>query len=84
VNLRGLLRIDSGLSVVNIGNLSQAGLQIEAREPLNPATNCSIALPGLPARAARICWWRDGHAGLLLTEQFSYTEFAAWRAKSGG
>jgi hypothetical protein len=34
----------------------------------------------LPARAASICWWRDGHAGLMLTEPFDYPTFARWRA----
>ena len=82
VNLRGLLRIGADARMVSIGNISQAGLQIEAARPLRVGTQCSIALPGLPARAAAICWWREGHAGLMLTEAFDYPDFARWRAAS--
>jgi hypothetical protein len=82
VTLRGLLRIGADARMVSIGNISQAGLQIEAVEPLQPGTLCSIALPGLPARAASICWWREGHAGLMLAQPFDYPDFARWRAAS--
>lgn len=80
VNLRGLLRIGAVAEMVNIGNISQAGMQVAAPEPLAINTVCSIALPGLPARAASVCWWRDGDAGLMLTEPFDYPTFARWRA----
>ena len=80
VNLRGLLRIGADARMVSIGNISQAGLQIEATQPLRIGTLCSIALPGLPARAAAICWWREGHAGLMLSDPFDYPDFARWRA----
>jgi len=80
VNLRGLLRIGSQAKVVGIDNISQAGLQVEAPEPLAIGTACTVALTGLPARAATICWWRDGHAGLMLVESFDYATFAKWRA----
>lgn len=80
VNLRGLLRIGAEARMASIGNISQAGLQIEAPETLRAGTLCSIALPGLPARAASVCWWREGHAGLMLTEPFDYPDFARWRA----
>ena len=80
VNLRGLLRIGADARMVSIGNISQAGLQIEATQPLRIGTLCSIALPGLPARAAAICWWREGHAGLMLSNPFDYPDFARWRA----
>ena len=84
VNLRGLLRIGTEAKVVGIGNISQAGLQVEAPEPLRTGTGCTIALPGLPARAATICWWREANAGLMLTESFDYETFAKWRAGTGG
>lgn len=82
VNLRGLLRIGGAARMVSIGNISQAGLQIAAPEPIRVGAQCSIALPGLPARAAAVCWWREGHAGLMLAEPFDYPEFARWRAAS--
>jgi hypothetical protein len=82
--MRGLLRIDGRASVVSIGNISLAGLQIAAPEPLAANKSCSIALPGLPAREAATCWWREGNAGLLLTRPFDYPSFAAWRAGSSG
>jgi len=82
VAMRGLLRIDGRASVVSIGNISLAGLQIAAPEPLPASKNCSIALPGLPAREAVTCWWREGNAGLLLVQPFDYPAFAAWRAAS--
>ena len=80
VNLRGLLRIGPVAEMVNIGNISQAGMQVAAPEPLGVGTACSIALPGLPARAASVCWWRGGDAGLMLAEAFDYATFARWRA----
>lgn len=79
VSLRGLLRIGSEARMANIGNISLAGLQIEAPERLGSGVGCSIALPRLPARSATICWWRDGHAGLMLAESFDYPAFARWR-----
>jgi hypothetical protein len=84
VNMRGLLRIHDRASMVSIGNLSLAGLQIAAPTPLPVGTACTIALTGLPARAASICWWREGHAGLMLTEAFDYASFAAWRSRAIG
>lgn len=80
VDLRGRLRVGLEETDVAIGNISQAGMQIAAPEPLAPGAPCAIALPGLPPRAAGIRWWRDGQAGLLLAQPFDYAEFAAWRA----
>jgi len=80
VCLRGLLRIGAGAQMVSIGNISQAGMQIDAPKPLRPGTICSIALPGLAARAASVCWWREGHAGLMFAEPFDYPAFTRWRA----
>ena len=80
VNLRGLLRIGATARMVNIGNISQAGMQVAAPEPLQTGAACSVALSGLPARAAAVCWWRGGEAGLMLTEPFDYPTFAQWRA----
>ena len=80
VNLRGLLRIGADARMVSIANISQAGMQIAAPLPLRAGTACSVALSGLPARDAAVCWWRDGDAGLMLTEPFDYSTFAHWRA----
>ena len=80
VNLRGLLRIGAAAQMVSIGNISQAGMQIAAPTPLQTGAACSVALSGLPARAASVCWWREGEAGLMLTEPFDYPTFAQWRA----
>jgi hypothetical protein len=81
-NMRGLLRIDAASSAVTISNISQAGLQIEAPAPFKSGTACTIVLPGLAARAATICWWRDGCAGLMLDEAIDYADFAKWRSAS--
>ena len=80
VDLRGLLRIGATARMVSIANISQAGMQIASPEPLRANTPCSVALSGLPARAASVCWWRNGDAGLMLTEPFDYSTFAQWRA----
>jgi hypothetical protein len=80
VNLRGLLRIDARTSAARISNISQAGLQIDAPVPLRPGAACTIVLPRLPARAASVCWWRDGCAGLMLDEPIDYRAFAEWRS----
>lgn len=82
VNLRGLLRVGADARMVSIGNISQAGLQIAAAEPIATGVQCSIVLPWLPARAASVCWWREGHAGLLLAEPLDYADFARWRSAS--
>lgn len=80
VDMNGVLKLGVGESPVRIGNVSQAGLQIDAPVPLDAGASCAIALPGLRPRAATIRWWREGQAGLLLTDPFDYTEFAEWRA----
>lgn len=80
VNLRGLLRMGEAAQMANIANISLAGMQVEAPDPLRVGTACSIAFPGLPARAASVCWWREGQAGLMLVEPFDYATFARWRA----
>jgi hypothetical protein len=80
VDMNGLLKLGVEERAVRIGNISQAGVQIGAPEPLQAGAPCAIALPGLPARAATIRWWRDSQAGLLLSEPFDYAEFAGWRA----
>lgn len=80
VNMNGVLKLGIEERRVRIGNISQAGLQIDIADPLHAGSPCAIALPGLPLRAATIRWWRDQQAGLLLSEPFDYTEFAAWRS----
>ena len=80
VDMNGLLKLGSEERAVRIGNISQAGVQIDARDPLHAGAPCAIALPGLAPRAATVRWWRDDQAGLLLSEPFDYTEFAEWRA----
>ena len=79
VNMHGVLRVGGQDKVVHIGNISQAGLQISAPDPL-PAGPCAITLPGLAPRPASIRWWRDRQAGLLLAESFDFTQFAEWRS----
>ena len=81
-NIRGLLRIDAGSSAITISNVSQAGLQIVAPARLRSGISCTIVLPGLAARGASICWWRDGCAGLMLDEAIDYADFAKWRSLS--
>jgi hypothetical protein len=80
VDMNGVLKIGIEERVVRIGNISQAGAQVGADEPLQPGSPCAIALPGLHARAATVRWWRDGQAGLQLSEPFDYPAFAEWRA----
>lgn len=80
VNMNGLLKLGSEDRAVRVGNVSQGGVQIDIPEPLDAGAPCAIALPGLPARAATIRWWRDSQAGLLLSDPFDYVEFAEWRA----
>lgn len=80
VDMNGLLKLGAEDRPVRVGNVSQAGVQIGAPDPLDPGAPCAIALPGLPPRAATIRWWRGDQAGLLLSEPFEYTEFAEWRA----
>lgn len=82
VKMRGLLRIDSQIQMVDIGNISLAGLQIAAPQPLRPGTTCQITIARSGGRPATICWWRDGNAGLMLAEPFDYAAFAALRAAS--
>jgi hypothetical protein len=84
VDLRGLLRIEARTTTVDVSNISQAGLQIVAPAPLAAGTACTIALPHLPARAATICWWREGSAGLMLLDPIPYAAFAQWRAAMPG
>ena len=84
VDMNGVLKLGNEERAVRIGNISQAGVQIGAREPLHAGAPCAIALPGLAPRAAAVRWWRDDQAGLLLSEPFDYTEFAEWRAIVAG
>jgi hypothetical protein len=79
VNMRGLLKIAGEEQPVEIGNISQAGLQFRAPEPFHAGVACTIGLPGLPLRAATIRWWRDDQAGLMLAEPLEFPEFAEWR-----
>jgi len=80
VDMNGLLKLGPEDRPVRIGNVSQAGVQIGARDPLQAGAPCSIALPGLPPRAATVRWCRGDQAGLLLSRPFDYPEFAEWRA----
>lgn len=80
VNMRGLLKLGIEERPVSIGNISQAGVQIDIDQPLQAGSPCEIGMPGLPLRAATIRWWRDGQAGLLLSEPLDYPEFAEWRS----
>jgi len=80
VSMTGLLKLGIEERVVHIGNISQAGVQIDIAQQLHAGSPCAIGLPGLIARPATVRWWRDGQAGLLLTEAFDYTEFAEWRS----
>lgn len=80
VNMRGLLKIDGEGRQVEIGNISQAGVQIAAPEPLHAGAACAIGLPGLPPRPATVRWCREGQAGLMLAEPFDFRAFADWRA----
>jgi hypothetical protein len=80
VNMRGVLQAGGEQKVVPIGNISQAGAQIGASDPLEPGATCMIGFPGLPLRAATIRWWREGEAGLMLEQPLEFAEFAEWRS----
>jgi hypothetical protein len=84
VDLRGVLKVGVQEKVVRIGNISQAGLQIAAPEPLHVTPACTIALPGLAPRAAMIRWCREGQAGLMLVTPLDFATFAEWRATLAG
>lgn len=80
VNMHGLLKLGIEERPVHIGNISQAGVQIDIAQPLQAGAPCFIGMPGLLPRAATIRWWRDGQAGLLLNEPLDYADFAEWRS----
>jgi len=80
VNMHGLLKHGIEERPVRIGNISQAGVQIAAPEPLHAGAACAIGLPGLPPRAATVRWCREGQAGLMLADPFDFRAFAEWRA----
>jgi len=80
VEMRGLLKLGIEERGVRIGNISQAGVQIDSAQPLPVGAPCAIGMPGLPLRSATIRWWRDDQAGLLLAEPLDYPEFAEWRS----
>lgn len=80
VEMRGLLKLGIEERGVRIGNISQAGVQIDIDQPLEPGAVCAIGMPGLPLRSATIRWWRDAQAGLLLAEPLDYPAFAEWRS----
>jgi hypothetical protein len=80
VNLPAMMKLGHQEKAVRIGNISQAGLQIDAPDPLQAGLACSITLPGLAPRAATIRWCREGPAGLMLLDPFDYAEFARWRS----
>ena len=80
VEMRGLLKFGIEERGVRIGNISQAGVQVDSALPLQTGAPCSVGMPGLPLRSAVIRWWRDGQAGLQLNEPLDYPEFAEWRA----
>jgi hypothetical protein len=80
VEMRGLLKLGIEERAVRIGNISQAGVQIDIAQPLQAGSPCAIGMPGLPLRSATIRWWRDDQAGLLLAEPLDYPEFAEWRS----
>lgn len=80
VNMRGILIADGSQKVVRIGNISQAGLQIGSADPLQAGAPCMIGIPGLAPRPATIRWWREGEAGVMLTEPLEFAQFAEWRA----
>jgi len=80
VDMRGLLKFGIEERGVRIGNISQAGVQIDIDQPLQAGAPCAIGMPGLPLRSATIRWWRDDQAGLLLAEPLDYPEFAEWRS----
>lgn len=80
VDMNGLLKLGAEDRPVRVGNVSQAGVQIGAPDPLQAGIPCAIALPGLPPRAATVRWCRGDQAGLQLSEPFDYAEFAEWRS----
>ncbi len=80
VQMDGVLKLGISERAVAIGNISQAGLQIAAPEPLDLGRRCTVTLPQLAPRAATVRWWREGQAGLMLAEPLDYTSFAEWRA----
>jgi len=80
VEMRGLLKVGIEERPVRIGNISQAGVQIDIAQPLQAGAPCAIGMPGMPLRAATIRWWRDEQAGLLLAEPLDYPEFSEWRS----
>ena len=80
VNMNGLIKLGIEERVVRIGNISQAGIQIDIAQQLPAGSPCQIGLPGLILRPATVRWWRDGQAGLLLAEAFEYAEFSEWRS----
>ena len=80
VAMSAMIKVGHQEKAVRIGNISQAGLQIHAPEPFHANSPCTIALPGLAPRAAMIRWWRDGQAGLMLSDPLDYAEFAEWRS----
>jgi hypothetical protein len=79
VDMRGLLKFGIEERGVRIGNISQAGVQVDIAQPLQTGAPCSVGMPGLALRPATIRWWREGQAGLQLNEPLDYPEFSEWR-----
>lgn len=59
--------------VVNVGNISRGGVQVEAS--LEPGFVVSISIAGGPSLTCQVRWTKDGMSGLMFTRPVELDEF---------
>lgn len=58
-------------------NVSAHGVMLETDVPFVPGRPLTLELPGLPGKAARIAWVRDGHIGVAFAQPLTLDELLA-------
>ncbi len=75
-----LLWIDGAACGCALNDLSQQGARVEVQPRLPIGGKVRLAVPGLPARTARVLWRRGRAHGLVFEQSFALDELAALAA----
>lgn len=63
---------------LRVCDVSQGGVKLQGKAPLDPSSDLAVTLPGLPAQAAALRWTSEEHIGLTFNKLMALPVLVEW------
>jgi hypothetical protein len=81
VGCTATIRLGKLYHQVQVQDVSLGGIKVELEDPDCVGSEVTVTIESLRPARGRICWHRDGYAGIVFDTAYSFEELGEWLAK---